>query len=209
MLDVTQVEDGVIYERNESGGYDVVLPSVTSFNSVDFLDFSTRAELRIHLHHNQSNSNGEMIFHAPSTADVVAFCQVFSIMYTNNVYNRERWTDIVVTANGLYALRGIDPQKITTFANALANPTMFEKIIEIFNQTYNRQVAKYVDKELKNNCNNGCTSEQITQIRNSATDEGVINFINDMNKNYKIGVGLFKGTLNAATGNYEWQQVSN
>jgi len=209
MLDVTQVEDGVIYEKNESGGYDVVLPSVTSFNGVDFSDFSTRAELRIHLHHNQSNSNGEMIFHAPSTADVIAFCQVFSIMYTSNVYNRERWADIVVTANGLYALRGLDPQKIVSFTNALENPSMSEKIKGLINRLYNGHVVRYVDDKLDKNCGNGCTTEQIKQIRNSATDEGFINFINEMNKNYKIGVGVFKGTLNTNTGNYDWQQVSN
>jgi|GEM_PF-901174 len=211
LLDVTQVEAGIIYVKETDGGYSVIEPTAIDFDHVYFDGYMpvNRAEMRIHLHHNQSNSEGEKHIHAPSPEDVVGFCDTFSLTYSNSTSNKERWTDIVVTANGLYALRGIEPQKIKTFANAFSNPVMFEKIMEIFNKKYNEKVLEYASDKLDNGCNNGCTTEQRKQMYNSAVDQGFINFINYMNKEYKIGVGLFKGTLNTDTGNYDWQQISN
>jgi len=211
MLDAAEVEVGIVYVKNENGSYDEIYPTATYFDHIDFSNVLipvNRAELGIHLHHNQSNSEGDKLTHAPSTGDVIGFCDTFFLTYSNSTSNKERWTDIVVTANGLYALRGIEPQKVITFAKAFSNPTMLEKIMNIFNQKYNEKVLEYASDELDNSCNNGCTTEQIKQTYNSAVDQGFVNFINYMNKNYKIGVGVFKGTLNTNTGNYDWQQVS-
>jgi len=211
MLDVTQVEAGIIYVKETDGSYSVVEPTAIDFDHVYFDGYMpvNIAEMRIHLHHNQSNSEGDVHVHAPSPEDVVGFCDTFSLTYSNSTYNKERWTDIVVTANGLYALRGVEPQKVKTFVNAFSNPVMFEKIMEIFNKKYNRNVLKYVSDELKNNCNNGCTPKQRKQIYNSAVNQGFVNFINDINKDYKIGVGVFKGTLNTETNDYEWERISD
>jgi len=209
MLDVTEVEAGIIYVKETDGSYSVVEPTAVDFDHVYFDGYMpmNRAEMRIHLHHNQSDSKGKIHIHAPSPEDVIGFCDTFSLTYTSSTKNRERWTDIVVTANGLYALRSIDPLKVKNFANAFSNPTMLEKIMGLFNKNYNGNVVEYAHKELKNNCN-GCTTEQKKQIYNSAVNQGFINFINEMNKKYKIGVGVFKGTLNTNTGNYNWLQVS-
>jgi len=211
MLDTAEVEVGVVYVKNADGSYNEIHPATTYFDRINFSDVLVpvnRMELGIHLHHNQSNSKGQTLTHAPSTGDVIGFCDSFSLRYTNSTSNREIWTDIIVTANGLYALRGFEPQKVRAFANAFSNPTMFEKIMEIFNKKYNEEVLKYASDELKNNCNNGCTPEQIKQMRNLATNQGFINFINHINKTYKVGIGVFKGTLNAGTENYDWQQIS-
>jgi len=202
MLDVTQVEAGIIYVKETDGSYSVVEPTNVGFGHVSFPNVSTRAELRMHLHHNYVKPTGEKGHPVPSPQDIVSFVTLFSRIY--NLSKRDKFTDILTTRNGLYAFRCTDTKKIIDFYNSLS-----DDIRDEIEEIYEEEIMDLIDKKIKEGCASGCTEEQRLQIRNFNADKGFVKLINKVNKKYDTGIGLFKGILNTEANNYDWQKVSD
>jgi len=109
----------------------------------------------------------------------------------------------VVTRNSLYALRTTNAKKTVDFYNSLS-----DDIKNDIQEIYDEEIKNHRDEKIKASCSSGCTEEQKLQIDDINVDEGFVRFINKVNQKYNIGIGLFKGTLNTETVNYDWQQVS-
>jgi len=202
LLDITQVEAGIIYVKETDGSYSVVEPTTVAFSHVRYPKFSDSAELGIHLHHNYKTPIGERILPIPSMNDVFSFVKTFSQIY--NISKKHKWTSIVVTRNGLYAFRTVDRKKTSAFHNSLS-----DDIKNDIKEIYDKEIKDKARKKTEKECSSGCTEEQRLQIDDINVDERFIKFINEVNEKYDVGIGLFKGTLDTGTSNYEWQKVSD
>lgn len=188
MLNTAQVEVGVEYRKGMGGTYVTVEPLSSGFDYIEFADAAITTYLRIHLHHNYVNSLGMAIDPIPSDGDIFGFAKAYFEM--GNSSGRNNFTSIIVSRNGLYAMRVKDGNKLLSFLNNLNNKENVDNIREGF--------YRYVTSFARVNCND-CTLSEIDEYLE-------ILFVSFIKNQIDCGIDIYKGTLNNEN-NYNWNKL--
>jgi hypothetical protein len=185
MLFSAQTEIGIEFRKNSINTFSTVSPINSGFDFVQFSDAAINTYVRIHLHHNFINSLGQAIDPIPSDGDIFGFAKAFAEM--GNSSGRNNFTSIIVSRNGLYAMKVSDINKLLSFHYNLSNKTYVDNVREGF--------TRYVTNLARTNCNN-CSIPEIDEYLE-------ILFISFLKNQIDCGINIYKGTLNNDN-NYNW-----
>lgn len=199
LLDTAQEENGIMYIRNTSGSYDYLYPTFTDFDKIEFPYALAATEVIIHFHHNFVKPDGSALAPIPSSGDITGFAKSFNQMGSASA--RNNLTSIVVTRNGLYAFRVTNSTTLSTASDSFNNP--IEK--KDFEDFFEKQVMGKAEDEAEKKCTENCTEEIYNTLLDTAFNKYFIEFMNKTD----MGIGIYKGELNAQTGNYNWIKITN
>jgi len=208
----SQVETSTTEQGSEFkliNGTLVDFPVPESDVGFDFTKFSTASnntKLRVHLHHNTTIVN-------PETGSVTRLTPFFSFEDVlggiNTVIDIENtdaslddaldFSSILVTRQGLLALRVTDPIKALDFVNTYLDETQTNEKGESY-LDYVNSIYENIQKRFDVNCNNGNTS-CTEEVENIFYLQYFLDFVNIID----AGITIFNSTTVDTNGNPIWQ----
>ncbi|WP_395052826.1 hypothetical protein [Flavobacterium sp.] len=194
--------------------YSFINPLEVGYDYTKFGDPNINTIMYIHLHHTttQTNSNGQEKELTPvfSDGDLTQFAKSFNQLNELNASDKNNLTSILVSKNGVFAMRVGDDNELLGFNDWLNTTTANgKKNSEIFNEMfYKNVIVKSKTKAIEiYNSTGGTTQAQLDKIVYEQLEKWFIKFIQNFNQNYgSIGIFLFKGTIQ--NGQITWSQLT-
>ncbi|MGQ2984398.1 hypothetical protein [Flavobacterium sp.] len=199
-------ENGMEVRKGPNGTYYEIDPVDKNFDYVSFAAPIMNTVLYLHIHHNYTYiENGEDIYidPVPSGGDFFGFARAFDMLSDTNSPDKDNLTSIIISRNGLYAMRIDDPQKVIDFSTNISENVDMQNGLE---EEFSENVTKKGRAEAKNQCN-GCSTEELKVLEDIEVEKAFINHMKDYNQKFSTGIKVYKGTLNPDTGNYSWTKI--
>ncbi len=213
-LDNATNENGVEYRRgpttNGVPSYYPVNPIATGYDYTAFGNPALNTVLYIHFHHNhsQTNATGSETLLSPifSDGDFLQFAKSYTQLTDLNSPERKNFTSIMVSKNGLYAMRVGDAEQLLAFKDWLSDPINKNSFINRFKKNVIEK-AKTKAAEIFNSQGGG-TQAQLDAITAQQFEKWFIRFIQNFNEDTgNMGIYFFKGTIHQ--GQVTWTQIAN
>jgi len=199
-------EKGMEVRRGPNGTYVHVLPFQSGFDYVSFGPPSITTVLYLHIHHNgtiQEEGQDVGIEPVPSDGDFFGFARAYDFLSEMDAPDKDNFTSIIISRNGLYAMRVEDPQKVIDLSVNIPND---KKMQEALGGKFEENVTEKGRIEAKKLCN-GCSPTALKALTDIEVEKAFIDHIKYFNKDFGSGIKVFKGVLDSGSGNYIWTKI--
>lgn len=177
------------------------------YNFTRFPPVSSNTKIRMHLHQNTEteNSDGSLNIITPiySEDDVLATIRDFIGIENTSATMQDalEFSSIVVTRQGLLAMKITSPSDALAFITAYENESLFNDDGNTYKEIIDR-IYENIQTQFDQNCNNGNTS-CTEEVENIFYLKYFLSFINKIN----AGITLYSSISTDSNGNPIWQIV--
>ncbi|MEM6685065.1 MAG: hypothetical protein AAF617_04645 [Bacteroidota bacterium] len=158
--------------------------------------------MRVHLHHDNTNSDGEAIAPVPSAEDVFGMSEFFRKKGELNASDSLDIVSIIVSRRDLYAFKIRDAVKVAKFRQDLARIFIIDgtpkKFGDILKEAYNKDVAKKVIDYCQSQ--GGCSPE----LEEAVWEAYFLEFLRKLD----CGLGFFRAFYNPQNDSYDWEPLN-
>lgn len=188
--------DGTYYE------YQIPLNSLR-FSGTQFPQVLVNTKVRLHMHHDNTNSNGEALAPVPSAEDVFGMASFYTKKEALNATDSEEIVSIVETRRGLYAFKIGNPTRVNDFNNEL-NSNIVDgrgnvvKFRDLLKKIYKKDVEDKVVRQCQSQ--GGCTP----QVEEALWELFFLEFFKKLDSGLKIYLAFY----DSATNTYQWQLLN-
>ncbi|MGH1384320.1 hypothetical protein [Kordia sp.] len=178
--------------------------------SQDSLEFSgsrfsaplTNSKVRVHLHHDNVNADGEAIAPVPSAEDVFGMSDFFKEKVNFNASDSLDIVSIVVSRRDLYAFKIRDAEKVSKFREDLDRIFIVDgdpkKYSEILEEAYKKDVENRVVKYCQSQ--GGCSPA----LEEAVWESYFLQYLQRLDS----GLSFFRAFHNPQTDTYDWQPLN-
>jgi predicted AlkP superfamily phosphohydrolase/phosphomutase len=156
----------------------------------------------MHLHHDNTNAEGEAIAPVPSAEDVFGMSDFFKQKSDLNASDSLSIVSIVVSRRDLYAFKIRDAQKVTKFRQDLERTIIVEgkpkKYEEILKEAYKEDVQKKVIAYCQSQ--GGCSPE----LEEAVWENYFLEYLQRLDS----GLSFFRAFYNPQTDTYDWEPLN-